>query len=139
MYGQITINGISYVERFHVVPFLITLVATTRVQQRIVLEADAPFLLKYLARGTATRFRVRLGTSDSALWFVTAGVNQAAIGTELVRDDLMFGDGQFPFPLDPPIFYPPSSAIVLDLWDYLGGGVVNIDFAFIGSKLLRAA
>lgn len=137
MWGEITIDGRRYIERMHIYPLIVVIGAGgVPVEQRLVTEGDFDFILKYLTRFSATRFRCRLGCSDGMIWFSSGAANVAGANNR-VRDDLMFGDGQFPFPVIPWIRVPKGAAILLELEDFPAAGV-TIEFAFHGSKLIPA-
>lgn len=135
MYGRLQIGGKNYLERFWTYTNITTLTANQLLTARIVLDGEADFLLKLQCVSSTGLFRVRLGTSDSGLWFSSAG-NVSGGGNDRVLSTLYFGNGQFPFPVVPHIWFPRSAALLMDLQDVSGGGNV-LEFAFHGSKLVE--
>ncbi len=135
MYGRLNIGGKNYLERFWTYTNITTLTANQIAQARIVLDGEADFILKLNTRSSTGAFRIRLGTSDSGLWFSSAG-NVSGGGNDRVLDSLYFGNGQFPFPVVPHIWFPRSAALIMDLQDTSGAGN-TIEFAFHGSKLVE--
>lgn len=133
MYGRVQLGGKSYIERFWTYTAIITLTANQTSIARIVLDGEADFLLKLLTRNSTGAFRIRLGTSESGVWFSGSGATQGG-GNDRVLDSLLFGNGQFPFPVIPHIYFPRSASIIMDLQDTSGGGN-TLEFAFHGSKL----
>lgn len=135
MYGRVNIGGKNYIERFWTYSNITTLTASSIVTTKVVLDGEADFLLKLLCRSSTGAFRIRLGTSDSGIWFSSCGVVQGG-GNDRVLDSLIFGNGQFPFPVVPHIWFPKSGSLIMDLQD-TSGSSNTIEFAFHGSKLVE--
>jgi len=143
-YGRVEINGKWYLEKFHVYPLTLTLLNNQILtNQRVVMQGDADFWLKYLARdwtvpGAGTGFKFRLYNSDGTNYTQApnAPANAAPFAgtTDRVRDSLLFGNGALPFPVIPHILFSKTGAISFDIEDLASGGQ-TIDFAFIGSLL----
>lgn len=133
MYGRVQLGGKNYIERFWTYTSIVTLTANQQGIFRIVLDGEADWLMKLATRSSTGGFRIRLGTSESGIWFSGAGIVQGG-GNDRVLDSLMFGNGQFPFPIVPHIYYPRSASVIMDLQDTSGAGN-TIEFAFHGSKL----
>lgn len=137
MYGIVNYGGRDYVERMYTYVGIFTLTANQSLpSQRIVLDGEADFFLKLLTRASTGRFRIRLANTDGGIRYSSAGVVVGG-GNDLVRDDLIFGNGSFPFPVSPYILFPATGAIMFDLQD-ISGGNNTIEFAFHGSKLFPA-
>lgn len=141
-FGRITINGKDYIERFQVFPFEVTITTGLAVltQQRIALPGVANFILKALTRVIIKNgavdykpFRFRLGNSDGGTWYTAGGLGAT---TDRVMDSLIFGSGQFPFPLIPPIFYSANSSINFEIEDVSNSVPYTIVLGFHGSYLL---
>ncbi len=107
----------------------------TLADARIVLDGEADFLWKLNTRSATGAFRIRFGISDSGIWFSSAGNVQGG-GNDRVLDSLIFGNGQFPFPVVPHIWIPRSGSLIMDLQD-ISGNSNTIEFAFHGSKLVE--
>lgn len=135
MYGRIKFGGKNYIERFWTYTNITTLTANGTALNRVVMDGEAHFLLKLLTRQSTGGFRMRLGTSEGGTWFSGAGVVTGG-GNDRVLDTLIFGDGQFPFPVVPHIFFPKSAALIMDLQD-VSGNTNTLEFAFHGSKLIE--
>jgi hypothetical protein len=147
-YGLITIAGNQYIEKFYQYTSIVTLNAaggaagTGFLQPRVTMDGDGGFLLKYLevvysvTGGTPNYFRCRLGNSDGSQWYSSAGVVSGGSANDRVHSLLMFGNGQFPFPVIPYILYLPNGSINLDLQD-ISGNVNIVEFCFSGSKLFN--
>lgn len=150
MYGMINIDGKDYIERVQIFPqdVLVEDALQVLLNQRLVLPGVADFLLKGLTRTIISvsegpivpwlpTFKFKLGNTDGSVWYTSAGNG----GTnDRVVDNLMFGDGQFPFAVIPPIHYGRSASILFEVEDL---GVVTTDytisFAFHGSYLIPAS
>jgi hypothetical protein len=135
MYGRINIGGKNYIERFWTYTNITTLTANQILTSRIVLDGEADFLLKLNTCSSTGDFRIRIGTSDSGIWFSSAG-NVSGGGNDRVLSTLIMGNGQFPFPVVPHIWFPRSAALIMDLQDISGSGN-TLEFAFHGSKLIQ--
>lgn len=145
-YGQITLGGKTYLEKFWTYTSIFTLNAaagaagTGFLQPRVSLDGDGGFLLKYLTvqysqtAGAPNYFRIRLGNSDGQQWYSGAGVVAGGGGNDRVHSALLLGNGQFPFPVIPYILFLPNGSINMDCQDL--SGVSNVvEMAFHGSKL----
>lgn len=155
MYGQIKINGQTYTERLQIFPFEfnVTINGGVYTGVNLVLPGVANFRLKGLTRTvvksnavvTTCPFKFRLGNSDGATWYSQGG-NGASLGSnsptggsiDRVLDSLMFGSGQFPYPLVVPLFYSASSAIKMEIEDISQQQPYTIYFGFHGSYLLQS-
>lgn len=138
MYGVVNYGGQDYIERFYTYTSIFTLTANQNLfNQRIVLDGEADFFLKYLTRASTGRYRIRLGNTDGGIRYSSSGLIQGG-GNDLVRDDLIFGNGSFPFPVSPYILFPKSGSILFDLQD-ISGASNTIEMAFHGSKLFPAS
>ena len=141
-YGQITLGGKTYLEKFWIYPSIVTVTANGYLQPRVVLDGDGAFFLKYLTvqyqqyGGAPQYFRLRLGNSDGQQWYSGAGIVAGGGGNDRVHSALMFGNGQFPFPVIPGILYLPNGSINMDIQD-LSGVSNQIEFCFSGSKLFN--
>lgn len=139
-YGLVNIGGNQYIEKFFTYTSIVTVAANGFLQPRVVLDGDGGFMLKYLTVAysqTATvnnLFRLRLGNSDGSQWYSSSGVVTGGTGNDRVNSLLLFGNGQFPFPVIPYILFLPNGSINLDIQD-ISGQSNTIEFAFHGSKL----
>jgi hypothetical protein len=148
MYGVVEINGQQYLERWQIIPFQQAMTVNNQVVNASVsLPGIYDFRLKALTRditaGTPPvsdlldyRFRCRLGNTDGDIRYSQGGVGSV---TDKVLDTLMFGTGQFPYPVIPPIFYGKNASILIELEDLTGaatGSPYNIIMAFHGSYLI---
>ena len=82
------------------------------------------------------RFSCRIGNTDGDIRYAQGGIGST---TDLVLDTLMFGTGQFPYPVVPPIFYGKNASIILQLQDLTGaatGSPYTAVFGFHGSYLI---
>ena len=140
-YGTVEINGKTYVEREQTFPQEVTMdVALATKKVTLALPGTAEFWLKALMRetvvagaSTAKRFKFRLGNSDGATWYQSGGNGGT---TDRVIDTLLFGSGQFPFVLNPYIYYAASGSINMEVEDISNSVPYTIYFAFRGSYLL---
>lgn len=142
-FGRVTINGKEYIERVQHFPQELTVtVALSVIPGRVALPGQANFLLKALARVNVAAavpavrlFRFRLGNSDGSTWYTAGGIGGT---TDRVLDPLIFGTGQFPYVLTPPIFYSSNASIQWEVEDVSGAAGVpyTIFMDFIGSYLL---
>ena len=154
--GQVTINGQTYVERLQIFPFEQNVTVSGQViNTRLILPGVANFRLKGLTRtvvqnhavSTSFPFKFRLGNSDGSTYYSAAGTNgtlgsnsPSGGSTDAVLDSLMFGNGQFPYPLPVPLFYSASGAILMyveDVSNNATGSPYTIYFGFHGSYLLQ--
>lgn len=142
-YGVVTINGKQYMEREQTFTFQYDITNANKNgiinRASLVLPGTANFWLKALTRETiqtgasvAKRFLFRLGNSDGATWYQSGGNGGT---TDLVIDTLMFGSGQFPFVLNPYIFYTANASINMLIED-IANDVYSIYFGFRGSYLI---
>lgn len=147
MYGELTINGQTYIERNITLFQDVTVTAASEVirNRRVQLPGTAPFVCKGLVRVTLTaagvditatqRFRFRYGNNDGNIWYVVPGVggtNDRAI------DLLMFGPNRaFPGLTLPFNYFTPNSVIPFEVEDINGAANVpyTIQLGFIGSYL----
>lgn len=141
MYGTIQINNKTFAEREQNFPFEVTVAAAGVQKFSLPLPGVANFLLKALMRetvvagaSTARRFRARLGNTDGSTYYSSSPVGGT---TDRVIDTLMFGSGQFPFVLNPYIYYSASASILLETEDISGSFPYTIFFNFRGSYLFE--
>lgn len=147
MYGTIVINGKTYIKRPQEFPFALLGFASNgtavNTSSRLVLPGIADFMLMYLKRdtivaggSTVRRFLFRFGNSDGAIWYQQAGNG----GTQdRVLDNLIFGNGQFPYALPAPIVYSASSNIMMEFQDISNqGSTYDIQMSFGGVYLIPA-
>ena len=140
-YGTVTIGGKTYIEREQTFPQEYTVTVGLSVSKvYVVLPGTADFWLKCLMRKTVAAgalavrlFKFRLGNSDGSTWYQSGGSGGT---TDRVLDPLIFGDGQFPFVLNPYIYYGASSTIQLEIEDVSNTVPYTIYFAFRGSYLI---
>jgi hypothetical protein len=145
---QITINGKSYIERPQFFPLDVAVTADNVYlqNQRLNLPGLAPFRLKALTRetlvagvATACAFKFKLGNTEGGVWYCGAGIG----GTnDLVVDTLLFGNGQFPFPVIPSIIYESNASIMFEIQDLTGSATATpytISLCFHGSYLFPAS
>ena len=147
-FGTISIDGQDYIERVQIFPqdILINQNFMILTQQRVTLPGVANFLLKGLTRETTTagqssanRFKFRLGNSDGNTWYIAGGIGA---NTDRVIDTLVFGTGQFPYPVIPPIPYSAGANIMFEIEDVSGVATpfpYVINLAFHGSYLIPVA
>lgn len=145
MYGVVEIDGRQYLERWQIIPFQQLMDADNLVvQPRIPLPGVYDFRLKGLTRDIlddgvsdlTLRFRCRIGNTDGDVRYSQGGLGST---TDRVLDTLMFGTGQFPYPVIPPIFYGKNAAIILELEDLTGAATAEpytIVIAFHGAYLI---
>jgi hypothetical protein len=140
-YGTVQINGRNYIEREQTFPLEVPVTVNLGVQKiTLALPGTAEFWLKSLTRETvvagasaARRFKFRLGNSDGNTWYQSGGNGGT---TDRVIDTLLFGSGQFPFVLNPYIYYAASGSINMEIEDVSNNQPYTIFFAFRGSYLL---
>lgn len=144
-YGVVNIDGQNYIERAQIFPATLDITQNLQIltQQRVTLPGVANFLLKGLTRevtvngvSTNLRFKFRLGNSDGTTWYIAGGLG--AINDRVV-DTLIFGTGQFPYALIPPIPYSAGANIMYEVEDLSGQAPYTINFAFHGSYLIPVA
>jgi hypothetical protein len=139
-YGTVTIGGKTFIQKEQSFSLKVTTAGNQlQVRTSLVLPGTADFWLKALMRetlvngvSTAFRFLFRLGNSDGSTWYQSGGTGGT---TDLVLDTLLFGNGQFPFVLDPYIYYGASSSILIN-YQPLTNDVYDIYFSFRGAYLL---
>lgn len=142
--SQITINGKNYIERpqFFPLDLAITSDNVYLQNQRLNLPGLAPFRLKALTRetlvagvATPSAFKFKMGNTEGGIWYCGAGIG----GTnDLVVDTLLFGNGQFPFPIIPSIIYESNASIMFEVQDLTGTATATpytISFCFQGTYL----
>ena len=144
-YGTVQIGGQTFIEREQTFPLIYNMtVGLSNNRVTLVLPGTADFWLKCLTRETtaisagveasaARRFAFRLGNSDGSTWYQSGGAGGT---TDNVIDTLLFGSGQFPFVLNPYIYYGASSTIQMYIQDISNNVPYNIYFAFRGSYLI---
>lgn len=144
-YGVVTIDNQQYIERAQIFPADINITVNYQVltQQRVTLPGVANFLLKGLTRETTIngisqpiRFKFRLGNSDGTTWYVAGGLGATS---DRVVDTLIFGTGQFPYAVIPPIPYSAGANIMFEIEDLSGNAPYVINLAFHGSYLIPVA
>lgn len=142
-FGQIEINGTVYNTRPRYFTYQQSVTAlTTYAPLQLTLPGEAPFLLQALTRASisgvgadvtsTTRFMFKLGNTDNAIWYTTAGNGGT---TDRVVDSLIFGNGQFPHIIPVPIFYSASASIRFELQD-LSNSAYTLNLTFQGMLLL---
>lgn len=119
------------VERFFSYIYETTLSANQiLLNQRIVINGDAPFRVKLLTLVKTGDFRVRLFDSQNH-YYSSSGEG----GTnDRVRDSCLFGIGALPFILVPHIDIPPGGYIGFDLEDVSASSNL-VHLVFHGSKV----
>ncbi len=140
-YGTVQIGGKTYIEREQTFPLEVSVTVNLSTQRiSLVLPGTADFWLKSLTRETvvsgasaARRFKYRLGNSDGSTWYQSGGAGGT---TDNVIDTLLFGNGQFPFVLNPYIYYGASSSIQMIIEDISNNQPYTIYFGFRGSYLI---
>jgi hypothetical protein len=140
-YGTVQIGGKTYIEREQDFPLIVNVTVNLSVQRvTLTLPGTADFWLKTLTRETlvagasaARRFSFRLGNSDGSTWYSSGGTGG---NTDRVIDTLMFGSGQFPFVLNPYIYYSASGTIPMEIEDLSNNQPYSIYFNFRGSYLI---
>jgi hypothetical protein len=142
-FGLVTIDGKNYVERWQLFNKKITVTTGLSLQNAtLTLPGVANWWLKGLTRETIAsnvsaqrRFLFRLGNSDGSTWYNAGGVTGADSRT---MDTLMFGDGRFPVPVIPAIFYGENAGILMEIEDLSNSVPYDIYFTFHGSYLIPA-
>jgi len=142
MYGVVNINGNNYLERWQIIPIQVSVT----VNAQIIAPFTSPlpgvydFRLKALTRETLVngapavrRFRFKLGNSDGAIWYSQGGLGST---TDRVLDSLMFGNGQFPYPIIPALFYGKNASFNMEVEDLSNAVPYTIAFAFHGAYLI---
>src|ERR1019366_8336829 len=140
-YGTVNIGGKTFIERDQNFPLEVSVTVNLSVQKIVlVLPGTADFWLKCLMRKTvvdgalAVRlFKFKLGNSDGNTWYACGGNGGT---TDRVLDPLFFGDGQFPFVINPFIYYGASSSINMEIEDVSNNQPYTIYFDFRGSYLI---
>jgi hypothetical protein len=143
-YGTVEIGGKTFIEREQTFPLEVAVTVGLSIQKVVLtLPGTADFWLKCLTRETvaagvsaARRFKFRLGNSDGSTWYQSGGTGGT---TDRVIDTLLFGSGQFPFVLNPYIYYSSSANINMEIEDLSNTVPYTIYFAFRGSYLLPVA
>jgi hypothetical protein len=144
------LDGVEYIERPQIFPAEVTITRAGQVitNLRLTMPGHANFLLKGLSRdvtrpGSPTsqdrRFRFRMLNMEGSTWFFSSGLG---IFDDRVVDTLCFGDGQFPFPLVPPIPVQSNGTLFFEVEDMaIGAQDINflpytIYFAFHGTYIV---
>lgn len=144
-YGQVVINGQTYIERAQTFPQVVNITSAHQIltAQRVILPGVANFLLKGLTRETTIngfssgiRFLFRYGNSDGNTWYANGGVGAT---TDRVIDTCIFGTGQFPFPVIPPISFSAGASLMYEIEDISGQAPYTISLAFHGAYLIPVA
>jgi len=130
MYGVVEIDGRQYLERWQIIPIQQAMTTDSQaVTLRVPLPGVYDFRMKGLTRDildssdhnksdlTTFRFSVRFGNTDGDVRYSQGGLGST---TDQVLDTRIFGTGQFPYPVIPPIYYGKNAAIILDLTDLTG-------------------
>ena len=142
--STVTINGKSYIERpqFFPLDVAVTVAGQYLQNQRLNLPGLAPFRLKALTRqviaaGVAATnpFKFKLGNTEGGVWYCGAGIGGV---NDLVVDTLIFGNGQFPFPIIPSIIYESNASIMFEIQDISLSVPYTISLAFEGTYLFPA-
>jgi hypothetical protein len=149
IYGVVSVNGVQYLERWQVLPFQQNVITNAQVIApiKIPLPGVYDFVLKGITRAiivTATgvdvtssvRFMVKFGNTDGAIWYSQGGNGGT---TDRVVDSLICGNGQFPYPVLPALYYGKNAAINLEIQDIsltATAAPYTINFAFHGSYLI---
>ena len=138
-YGTVQIGGKTFIEREQSFPLEVSMTSGLIVNTTLQLPGTADFWLKALTRETvvegassAKRFKFRLGNSDGSTWYQSGGTGGT---TDLVIDTLLFGSGQFPFVVNPYIYYGASASIRMNIED-ISASAYTIYFNFRGSYLI---
>ena len=140
-YGTVQIGGKTYIEREQDFPFEVSVTVNLSITKTtLALPGTADFWLKCLTRETvvagassARRFKFKLGNSDGSTWYSSGGLGGT---TDRVLDTLLFGSGQFPFVLNPFIYYSSSGSIPMEIEDVSNNQPYTIFFNFRGSYLI---
>ncbi|MCI0527463.1 MAG: hypothetical protein L0Y56_08460 [Nitrospira sp.] len=149
MYGIIEFGGKKYIERYRDIPQQIDITVGLSLNQSINLipSGTYAFLLKLLklqvTTGAPTEvpavrlFKYRLGNSDGGIYYIgndvastTGGIQQRVVST------LTFGNGQFPYPLVPPIFFDRNANMQIEIEDISNNVPYRLHFAYTGSFLI---
>ena len=128
-YGMVTIDGVQYVERpqIYATEHTITFHKQVFTNLRLTLPGTANFLLKALTRDITIphliedkpgsqdrRFRFRLLNAEGSTWYYSGGLG---VIDDRVVDTLCFGNGQFPYPLIPPIPVAATGTLIYEIED----------------------
>lgn len=150
MFGQITIDGKNYIERFQAFPIQVSITSNGQLlsNQSFVFPGVANFLLKALTRqvistnnGNVTGvypFLFKWGNSDGNTWYTSGGISGTA---DKVIDSCTFGTGQFPFVPIPFVFYSASASFKYEVQDVSNAATADpytIYIGLIGSYLIPA-
>lgn len=141
MNNIITIKGRNYVARYVELPFEQAISSGLQLvpNARLVMPGVAPFLLRGLKGTTlvggvvtARAFKFRFGNTDGGIWYAQAGQG----GTnDRILNSLIFGTGQFPKVIDPPIIFQPSASIPMEFEDVSNNAPYTISLSFEGCWL----
>jgi hypothetical protein len=138
--GQVTINGVTYQERYQCFPLDVQMTPNlVLTSQRVSLPGIAPFRLKALTRttfnaegvATAYAFKFKFGNTEGGVWYCGAPVGEI---NDRVVDTLIFGDGKLPFPVIPSIIFDTNAAIMYEVED-ISDSTYTISFGFHGTFL----
>jgi hypothetical protein len=126
-FGVITVDGQPYIERVQIFTAEVTIGAAkeTFTKLQLTMPGIAPFLLKGLTRDAISpasapdrygdrRFRFNLSNSQGSTWFFSSGL---WVFDDRVVDTMCFGNGQFPYPLIPPIPVPANGTLMYEIED----------------------
>ena len=126
---MITLDGVQYLERpqIYVTEHTITTSGQLLTNQRLTLPGSANFLLKGLTRDITIahpiedlpgsqdrRFRFRVLNAEGSTWYYSGGLG---VIDDRVVDTLCFGNGQFPYPLIPPIPIAATGTLIYEIED----------------------
>lgn len=125
IYGVITLDGQQYIERpqLFVADIQVDVPKQIFTNQRLTLPGVANFLLKGLSRDFTEVgqpdsideiFRFRLVNAEGSTWYFSSGLG---IFDDRIISNLCFGNGQFPFPLIPPIPLHASANLIFEVED----------------------
>lgn len=141
-YGIVEIEGVQYVERPQYFSEDVTLTVANQIllNQRVNLPGIAGFMLKGLAQeiiaanvAVARPHRFRFGNTDGGIWYASAGIGGA---NDRVVNTCIFGNGQFPFPIVPHVFFGKNANIQYEIEDISANVPYTVHITFIGSYLI---
>jgi hypothetical protein len=73
-----------------------------------------------------------MGNTEGGVWYCGAGIGGV---NDLVVDTLIFGNGQFPFPVIPSIIYESNASIMFEIQDISLTVPYTISLCFEGTYL----
>lgn len=141
-------NGVKYapIDYNYVAQQSITVANITLRNLRISLDGDKPFLLRYLKRDilltatgvptTTVRFGFLLRNSRGDVQYSSGGIGST---DDFVIDTNYFGNAQFPYVVQPPIWFESNATIQFEIQD-LGQGAAQpytVFLTFGGQKMER--